>query len=197
MGCLTEEDIFIACMKFIDGLQWVLTYYTRGTPYSHWRWLYPYHHAPFLTDLAAHCDRYYEWNDLRPRKSADKAIIKQVMNPYDIRSKDNRPYPPLLQLLSVLPPKGAYLLPSPIAAVMRTLVDMDGKRKEHEGVAVLPVLDYAELEKEYAKVVEGMAANETRRNRTIPGHLYRHISTVYPFPSFYGDLECSVAVTAI
>jgi len=205
MGCLTEEDIFIACMKFIDGLQWVLTYYTRGTPYSHWRWLYPYHHAPFLTDLAVHCDRYYEWNDLRPRKSADKAIIKKVMNPYDIRSKDNRPYPPLLQLLSVLPPKGAYLLPSPIAAVMQTLsvyypeefrVDMDGKRKEHEGIAVLPVLDYTELEKEYAKV-EGMAANETRRNRTIPAHLYRRIATAYPFPSFYGDLECSVSVTAI
>ena len=226
MDCHTEEEVMIACMKYIDGLQWVLTYYTRGTPYAHWRWFYPYHHAPFLTDLAKYANRYHEWSDLRPRKDSVKAlkavkgskgsksekipdIVKSAINPYSIRSPDNRPFPPLLQLLSVLPPKGSALLPGPIAALMRSeelkpyypdefKVDMDGKRRDYEGVAILPVLDYGMLEERYQHVTAGLDEKDLRLNRRISAFRYRPGAAPYRFVSFYGDLDrCVVSLAQV
>ncbi len=37
--------------KYIEGLQWVLYYYYKGCP--HWRWYYPFHYAPMVSDLGS------------------------------------------------------------------------------------------------------------------------------------------------
>uniref|UniRef100_A0A6C0KHI2 Xrn1 N-terminal domain-containing protein n=1 Tax=viral metagenome TaxID=1070528 RepID=A0A6C0KHI2_9ZZZZ len=191
MNCYTEEDIHLACMKYVEGLQWVLTYYTKGTPHAHWRWFYPYDHAPFLTDIAANMDSYYEW--IHKNKKLNRP---------------NNPYQPFLQLLSVLPPKSNTLLPHPLSGLMTNPnllasypdsfeVDMDGKKNEWEGVVKLPPLDYVTLEQEYEKVVRSVEERDRRRNFIGKSFLYTATNHEYVFKSYYGDIEQCLASSTI
>ena len=66
----------------------------------------------------------------------------------------SHPSSPFEQLLSVLPPKSANLIPSPLNTLLtneasplrkfcpdKLVVDLAGKRKEWEGITLLPMVD--------------------------------------------------------
>jgi len=139
--------------KYITGLQWVLTYYTTGIP--SWKWFFPYQYAPTASTLMKFTDAY------KP-----------------VRHGNTKPYKPLQQLLSVLPPASSKLLPPPLDVLLSSSdsplakycpttvkIDLAGKRKEWEGLVLLPIMDQAVLKKEYTKCVKLVDPNETERNR--------------------------------
>lgn len=118
-----------ACHQYIQGLQWVITYYTTGCP--SWTWYFPYQYAPMASTLAQHVDSFVP-----------------------IAYPPSQPSEPFQQLLSVLPPKSARLLPKPLGECLtdktseihkfcpdKLKIDLAGKRREWEGITILPMMD--------------------------------------------------------
>ena len=169
---ISVEDI---CKEYLRGMQWVLNYYTTGIP--SWRWCYPFDYAPFISDVVKYLPD-YKWAGF-PR--------------------DN-PVLPYQQLMAVLPEKSNRFLPQPIAKLMTKdselgdffpedfEVDISGKRKEWEGIIILPRVDIDRFKAAYDLVAPKIDQRDRRRN--IVGRSFRYIrGTEYqPFRSYYGDL---------
>ncbi len=171
-----------ACRNYLDGLLWVLNYYLFGVP--NWSWLYKHHYAPFAGMLAKTLETY----DM-PFFRADK------------------PNPPFLQLLTVLPPRSSELLPAPLNAILsdKTLeiskyfpeeieIDLTGRRKEWEGITIIPFVDVDELKKLYHSRVKSVAPQEGRRNTQGKESHYTFCSTERDLLSFYGNVKVNCLV---
>jgi len=78
-----EASIRAVVQSYLEGLYWVLTYYHQGC--GSWTWFYPYLYAPLASDLVG------------------LGELKAHFEP-------GRPFTPLMQLLSVLPPQSGTLL---------------------------------------------------------------------------------------
>jgi 5'-3' exoribonuclease 2 len=166
-------------------MQWVMTYYTRGVP--NWKWRFPYHYAPFAHTIAEHVST-FSFKD------------------YPITS----PTVPFIQLLSVLPPKSADLLPAPLDDLLRSEsspmseycpdefpVDLSGKRQTWEGTVILPMVDYAKVERWYFDRIKGVDERDRKRNILGKSFIYSQGVKPYQFHSFYGDFTCKVGASPI
>ena len=117
-----------ACMQYACGIEWVLSYY-QGRLRS-WTWSYGADHAPTLADLLRHLPRH--------APSKHKWTL-------------GLPAPPLLQLMMVVPPSSAHLLPKPLRALIHNELahlyphhfeeDDVMKHRRHLTVAKLPRID--------------------------------------------------------
>jgi 5'-3' exonuclease len=141
--------------QYIQGLCWVITYYTTGCP--SWKWYFPYQYAPTARTLAEHVETFV---------SCDYGVTK--------------PSEPFQQLLSVLPPKSAHLLPKPLDELLtektselvkfcpeKLVIDLAGKRKEWEGITLLPMVDQSLVERVLKSRIVDVVDIDMLRN--IPG----------------------------
>lgn len=187
LNCSTENEIDQVCKSYLEGMQWILTYYLEGV--SCWKWFYPYHYAPFCSDLVYYC------NKIKEIRVTDKVI------------SNDKPFEPFLQLLAVLPPKSFSLLPEPVGSIMKILpqfypeefiVDMDGKRNDWEGIAILPSLDFIKIKREYKKVIDKIDKKDKYRNRNGQTLLFSKGNTLYEYKSYYGNIKnCNSVVQII
>ena len=138
---------------YIEGVAWVLRYYYQGC--ASWTWYYPFHYAPFAADFTEIAD-------------------------LDIQFDEGQPFLPFEQLMSVLPAASGHTLPQIFRPLMSEPdspiidfypeefpIDMDGKKKAWQGIALLPFID----EKRLLDVVRAQypKLSEYERSRNIRG----------------------------
>jgi 5'-3' exonuclease len=162
-------------LDYLDGMQWVMTYYTRGAP--SWEWSYKNHYAPLIVHLHRH------------------------MNMYETKTYEKTtPTPPVLQLLCVLPPKSFELLPDGFKDAymdkrVHSLypnefeVDMRGKRKDWEGIPILPFLNISTMKKVYQDRIGQLSERDKKRNTLGRNMIYKYTTNTSEFKSYYGDVN--------
>ena len=182
-----DYDVEKLCHEYLEGMQWVLSYYTRGVP--NWKWNYKHHYAPPASILSQH--------------------LKTFVIP---KYGHTIPSAPFQQLLSVLPPKSASLIPEPLSKLLTDEssplkefcpdvfeIDLAGKRKEWEGIVILPMVDFNVVREEYFKVLEKVNPQDIKRNILGRTFLYEKVYKYpYLFKSYYGNIEnCTVKTILI
>lgn len=139
--------------KYVEGLQWVMKYYYVGC--MSWGWYYPYHYAPFASDLVE-CD----------------------LTENEIVYKLGKPFEPFSQLQAVMPPSsGKLVLPKCYSDLMTDPsspiidyypenfeIDLNGKRFAWQGVALLPFIDEKRLNDALVPLKDLLTDEEKERN---------------------------------
>lgn len=163
---------------YVEGIWWTLRYYTEGC--RHWRWFFPYHYAPLASDL-------YD-------------VSSKLSVYYRTKFVSDRPFRPLEQLLSVLPPISSWCLPKPFRALMTNAtspirdlypeefeLDMNGKRSDWEAVVLLPFVSETRLMQAIASIPhDALTREEQQRSQNGSSFVYRYCATWsqeqgYPF----------------
>ncbi|KAG2387065.1 hypothetical protein C9374_002100 [Naegleria lovaniensis] len=173
---LGTDEYWDVSLKYLEGLVWVFRYYYTGC--DSWGWFYPYHYAPFASDMA------------------EVDISKLNLN-----FEKGAPYKPFSQLLGVLPPRSARALPpayrelmlsneSPIKEFYPTdfNIDLNGKTKSWMGVCLLPFIDQEELSAAIKTVEFSLTPDEIERNTLGNTTLFVHYE--HPLQQFV--MECYI-----
>nr|XP_020648282.1 5'-3' exoribonuclease 1 isoform X1 [Pogona vitticeps] len=172
MGVEVVSDDFLADQAkcYVQAIQWILHYYYHGV--QSWSWYYPYHYAPYLSDIRN---------------------ISELKIHLDL----GKPFMPFEQLLAVLPAGSKDLLPkcyqhlmtnedSPIIEYYPTefKTDLNGKQQEWEAVVLIPFIDEKQLLEAMEHCNKLLTVEERQRNRHSECLMYFYEEgTEFQYPS--------------
>lgn len=140
------------CWSYLRSFVWVCEYYITGLP--SWGWAYEYHYAPLMCDFNSYI------------QSLEITDMPEIAN-FSV----GHPSLPFEQLLSVLPPASATLLPKAYRKLMLSPssplvekgyypkefpIDYEGKLQEFQGIAILPFVDYSVIHEAYEKMAHAL-----------------------------------------
>lgn len=136
---------------YIEGICWVFHYYYNGC--VSWGWYYPFHYAPFASDLTG---------------------ISEMQIDFDL----GEPFEPVEQLLSVLPPYSSYALPNCLKSLMHSkeseivdffpkdiMLDINGHPFSWMGVNLIPFVDEERIMNVVQRLKPHFSAEELERNK--------------------------------
>jgi 5'-3' exonuclease len=163
-----------ACIKYLEGLQWVLGYYLDGI--KSLIWYYPYHYSPPVS-LLKEAIEVFEFAQYEPCS----------------RSRRNKQQPlrnvtPFEQLLCVLPPESSHLIPEPLRHIMLNLnscmkqyipdiieIDLSGKHADWEGVVLIPMVDFTTIKDVYDTSCKDLNEKDQDRNTPQESKIYTYV----------------------
>ena len=144
-----------------------------------WSWFYPYHYPPMLSDMVDFFR--HRWSPV-----AGGAPSPDAAKDFVFSFTLGKPFQPFQQLLAVLPPSSAPLLPPCYAELMTSptsaladcfpselVTDINDKRNDWEAVVLLPFMDEARIVAATTPLDAKLTADERARNTLLPA------STVY------------------
>ena len=163
---------------YLDGLQWVMTYYKKGCP--NWLW-------------------FYNYNYVLPTS----VMTKHMLSFSPSKHGKTQPLLPFQQLLAVLPPKSSQLLPKPLDTLLTNNdslikeyypdvfeVDLAGKKREYQGIVLLPMIQPEILIDAYQTQNSFIDERELKRNIFGKTFLYSYdLNTNTNFISYYGNIN--------
>ncbi|ABO96597.1 predicted protein, partial [Ostreococcus lucimarinus CCE9901] len=168
-----DEIIRGMVIEYVRGLIWVCRYYFEGC--CSWSWFYPYHYAPFASDL-------YD--------------LSTISTDFDL----GKPFKPFSQLMGVLPAASSHALPAAFAPLMSDkdspiidfypedfALDMNGKRFTWQAVALLPWIDANRLLEQTEMLEYTLTAEEKRRNSINEEEIY--VNAAHPLAKQFLELE--------
>ncbi len=173
-----DTSVESICHEYLRGMMWINNYYAKGIP--SWDWFYPYDYAPFLGDLTEHTAS-FEMQPFEPSQSL----------------------PPFMQLMCIMPPPFAELLPERLRTVFSLCpdlfpeefeVDLAGKRKEWEGIVLLPSLDVDRL---WALYHGNGGDGEEERNTKHEDRIYTRGGVPGRFDCVFGSIPLLLAVSRV
>ncbi|XP_037699383.1 LOW QUALITY PROTEIN: 5'-3' exoribonuclease 1 [Choloepus didactylus] len=173
MGVDVVSDDFLADQAacYVQAIQWILHYYYHGV--QSWSWYYPYHYAPFLSDI-------------------------HNISTLKIHFELGKPFKPFEQLLAVLPAASKNLLPACYQHLMTSedspiieyyppdfKTDLNGKQQEWEAVVLIPFIDEKRLLEAMESCNHSLNKEERKRNQhseCLMCWYDRGIEFTYPSP---------------
>lgn len=147
-----QRKVLPLCQAYLEGMNWVLQYYIGWN--KNWTWHYPFDAAPTALDL----------------------YLSNLNLDYDFRA--NSPVEPYVQLLSILPPESAQLLPAALRPLMverdspvlymyplKITLSLIGNKFWHECKPRMPLVDHQLLKDVVSAKIKYMTEAERERNR--------------------------------
>lgn len=129
----TAQDVREMCLDYCRTIDWVYRYYSQGASGISHSWGYPHYHTPVLNDVYT---------------ALDQVTVLRGAGPGPIPEPE---FTVIHQLLAILPPSSAQLLPEPYRKLMvlgSDIIDMYpseyvnemiGTDKEHLSVVMVPI----------------------------------------------------------
>lgn len=163
-GLSSSIDIDRSCQAYLDTAQFVWTYYSTLQP-PNWVWCYPFHYAPFASDLAKYLQK-------------QKCFV-----PHPSFSASSKPCEKFVQLLSILPPTSAALLPAACRSLLvpspenahvssEWQVDFTGAgNRDHLAKILLPFTDIRKIKDRFASIKDVLSPAEIELNENRKYHL--------------------------
>ncbi|XP_072036606.1 5'-3' exoribonuclease 1-like [Amphiura filiformis] len=167
---VTRKHVWVIAKEYVRALQWILHYYFNGI--QSWGWYYPYHYAPYMSDLR------------------DFSSMK-------LEFDRGEPFLPFQQLLGVLPAASRVCLPDTYQSLMimdtSPIIDyypvdfqqdLNGKQQAWEAVVLIPFIDEKRLLAAMAPKDVYLTDEERGRNKHSPHLMYTYDENLtFNYPS--------------
>lgn len=159
---------------YLKEIKWIFNYYAYGSATVNWETYYPSQFAPTALDLLRNN---HKKSSQRNKSSSEHGLQQQPcgLGHFSESGGGDIPLSPFFQLLCILPPHSADLLPQPLNQALcekmdhfhpkEINIDYDGKLNDWEGIPILPPLNYDEVLSIYEANVNLCSKTDLKKNK--------------------------------